>query len=196
MPGERGHEVPLAKPRSVVENARTMKMAFRIFARLTAAGALLALISCGHKQVFQVKGVVEEVRAADRKLKIAHEKIPGYMDAMTMTFDVKGPGELTALQRGDTISFRMVVTDKDGWIEQIQKLAGAAPVVAAAPDNFRRAREVDPLNLGDPLPDYHFTNELGRAVSLGDFKGGPGLHLHLHALPVPDFLPAHVGQPG
>ena len=96
MPGEHGHEVPLAKPRGVVENARTMKMAFRILTRLTAAGTLLALVSCGHKQVFQVKGVVEEVRAADRKLKIAHEKIPGYMDAMTMTFDVKGASELDA----------------------------------------------------------------------------------------------------
>jgi protein SCO1/2 len=32
-------------------------------------------------------------------------------------------------------------------------------------------RDVEPLNIGDPLPDYTFTNELGQAVSLAQFKG-------------------------
>src|SRR5881628_979862 len=93
------------------------------------------------------------------------------MDAMTMVFDVKNTNELTGLQPGDNISFRMIVTDEDGWIDQVKRLGTTTPILANAPENFRRAREVDPLKVGDALPDYHFTNEFGNAVSLGDFKG-------------------------
>ena len=122
--------------------------------------------------VFQVKGVVHNVMPDKNKVTIAHEKIPDYMDAMTMDFDVKKPSELRGIKPGDTVSFRMLVTDNDGWIENIVKLNTNAPQpVAAAPDTFRRVRDVDPLEIGDKMPDYHFTNELGQAVSLSDYKG-------------------------
>src|SRR3954467_11190665 len=103
--------------------------------------------------VFQVKGVVHNVMPDKNKVTIAHEKIPGYMDAMTMDFDVKKPTELGGIKPGDNISFRMVVTDNDGWIEKIVKLNTNSPqAVAAAPDTFRRVRDVDPLEIGDKMP--------------------------------------------
>src|SRR3954469_13014036 len=77
--------------------------------------------------VFQVKGVVHNVMPDKNKVTIAHEKIPGYMDAMTMDFDVKKPTELGGIKPGDNISFRMVVTDNDGWIEKIVKLNTNSP---------------------------------------------------------------------
>lgn len=122
-------------------------------------------------KTFQVKGVVKEVLPAKGQVRIEHEKIPDYMDAMTMLFDVKATNELTGLQAGDNISFRMIVTDDDGWIDRINRLGTTTPIVANAPDNFRRAREVEPLKAGDPMPNYSFTNEFGQAVSLNDFKG-------------------------
>ncbi len=128
-----------------------------------------------NQQIFQVKGVVKEVEPARKKVKIAHEEIPGYMEAMTMLLDVKDAKELAGLSPGDNISFRMIVTDDDGWVDQIKKLGATsgvvAPVVSSAPDNFRRVREVEPLKVGDAMPDYRFTNQLGQAVSLRDFKG-------------------------
>jgi len=121
---------------------------------------------------YQVKGVVEEVLPEKKQVVIKHEDIPGYMDAMTMKFDVKSTNELAGLKPGDDISFRMIVTDDDGWIDQVKRLGTTTPIVAAnAPDNFRRAREVDPLKVGDTMPNYNFTNQLGRPVSLSDFKG-------------------------
>ena len=115
----------------------------------------LALILAGcakPPQTFEVKGVVQEVLPESKKVRIAHEKIPGYMEAMTMSFDVREARELTGLQPGDSVAFRMVVTKDDGWIEQVRKLAAATNIVtvqAAAPDTFRRVRDVDPLNVGD-----------------------------------------------
>ena len=122
------------------------------------------------QQVFQVKGVVEEVFPNRKQVRIKHETIPNYMDAMTMQFDVKDTNELTGLKAGDDITFRMVVTDDDGWIEQIKRL-GTTSVYGNPPETFREAREVDPLKVGDTMPDYHFTNQFGKAVSLSHFKG-------------------------
>src|SRR5215475_3940805 len=101
------------------------------FAFVLAAGFALAAatLSCQRNssagsgthgtnpQVYQVKGVIQELMPDKKKVKIAHENIPNYMEAMTMVFDVKDPAGLTGLQPGDSVSFRMVVTDDDGWIE-------------------------------------------------------------------------------
>ena len=121
-------------------------------------------------QVFQVKGIVREVFPERMQVKIDHEKIPNYMDAMTMNFDVKKTNELAGLQPNDQITFRMVVTPDDGWIENIQK-TGVQDIVSNAPFPFRRVRDVEPLKVGDVMPNYNFTNEFGKAVSLTNFHG-------------------------
>jgi protein SCO1/2 len=144
-------------------------------------------------EVYNVKGTVQEVKPAQKSVKIAHEKIPNYMDAMTMDFDVKDAKELSSLQPGDYVSFRMVVTEKDGWIENITRISNGAPttaVVANAPENFRRVREVEPLKLGDALPEYRFTNEMNQAVKLSDFKGQAlGITFLFTRCPFPTFCP-------
>src|SRR5882724_6411630 len=55
----------------------------------------------GGQQVFRVKGIVEEVKAAEKTVTIKHEEIPGYMQAMTMPFEVKNTNELAGLAAGD-----------------------------------------------------------------------------------------------
>src|SRR6185369_667528 len=155
--------------------------------------ALLALsgVSCKKEQIFQVNGVVREVLPEHKQVKIEHEKIPNYMAAMTMTFDVKDAKELEGIAPGDKVSFRMVVQAKDGWIEQIKRTSSAPPGAAApAPDTFRPAREVEPLQVGDLMPDYHFTNELGQVVSLSNFKGQAlALTFIFTRCPYPTFCP-------
>jgi protein SCO1/2 len=140
-------------------------------------------------QVYAVKGVVKEVKPGQKTVKIAHEKIPNYMDAMTMDFEVKDANELSGLKAGDSVSFRMNVTEKDGWIDQIKKLNTAARV-ENAPDNFRRVRDVEPLNIGDVMPDYHFTNEMGQATSLSQYKGqAVAITFLFTRCPFPTFCP-------
>ncbi len=137
-----------------------------------------------NRQVFQVKGVVKELKPNGKTAVIAHETIPDYMDAMTMDFDVKDKRELQGLSPGDAISFRMVVTKDDGWIENVRKLPPSAPTngnqvisindtngTNAGPMTFRRSPMVEPLNIGDTVPDYKFTNQWGSPISLAQFKG-------------------------
>jgi len=124
-----------------------------------------------NRQTYQVKGVIQELMPEKRKAKIAHEEIPNYMEAMTMLFDVKDAASLAGLQPGDSVSFRMVVTADDGWIEELKKLDAPRTPLPSEPVSFRRAREVEPLAVGDRMPDYVFTNTQGRAVRLSDFHG-------------------------
>ena len=142
--------------------------------------AVLAISCTSEKRTtYQVKGVIKEITPDRKQAQIEHEKIPGYMEAMTMMFDVKDPKELKGLQANDQVTFRMVVTEKDGWIEQVKKIgtvkppamAAAAGEDAPAPPPFRVVREVEPLKVGDLMPEYKFTNEVGKAMSLSEFRG-------------------------
>jgi protein SCO1/2 len=124
-----------------------------------------------NQQVFQVKGIVISVKPREKAVEIKHEEIPGYMPAMTMPFDVRDTNELAGLEPGDSVSFRMIVTDTEGWIDQIRKVGPPSTNGPPTTGNFRLVRDVDPLNIGDRLPEYHFTNQFGQAFSTADFKG-------------------------
>src|SRR5438552_15018434 len=143
-----------------------------------------------HQKVFQVKGVVIAVKPREKSIEIKHEEIPGYMPAMTMPFDVRDTNELAGLQPGDAVSFRLIDAGTEGWIDQIRKLAIPATnsIPTAAP--FRRVREVEPLSVGDPLPDYHLTNQLGQPLSTAQFKGQAlAITFLFTRCPFPNFCP-------
>jgi len=136
-------------------------------------------LSPTNQQIFQVKGIIVNVKAGTKEVEIKHEEIPGYMPAMTMPFDVRNTNELAGLAPGDAVAFRMIVTDTEGWIDQIRKLGPAGtngPVavvdpLTGQPGKIRIVRDLEPLNEGDPLPEYHFTNQFGQRISTAQFKG-------------------------
>ena len=124
------------------------------------------------RQEFQVRGVVQEVKAPDKEVVIKHEEIPNYMPAMTMTFEVKNANELSGISSNDVVSFRMIVTDDDGWIENLTKVGVSTNANAdLIRSRTRIVREVEPLAVGDKMPNYPFTNSLGEKVELKDFAG-------------------------
>ncbi len=124
----------------------------------------------GTQQVFKVKGVVVSLSPREKTIQIKHEAIPNYMMAMTMPFDVKDTNEMKGLAPGDPVAFRLTVTDTEGWIDQIQKiLVVTNPVTPPSPITV--IRNVQRLQVGDALPEYHFTNQFGQAFSTENFKG-------------------------
>lgn len=160
----------------------------RIFLVGLAALAPLAFSSCKDKpapvaadastpsastneQFFEVRGEVKELKPDGKTVVIKHEAVTNYMPAMTMPFEVKNTNELRGLQPGDVVGFRLIVTDSDAWIDHITKLNVVRQMEQPSRPTFKLVRDVDPLNVGDPLPEYNFTNELGHAVSTGQFKG-------------------------
>ncbi len=123
-----------------------------------------------NQEIHAATGVVVSVDAPEKKVTIKHGEIPGYMSAMTMPFDVKDTNELTYLAPGDPVSFRVLVANNYGWIDQIKK-TGPKTNVLTMEGPYHFSREAEPLSEGDALPDYHFTNQLGQVVSTAQFKG-------------------------
>ena len=139
---------------------------------------------------YLVKGEIKELKSDGKTVVIKHEEVPNYMPAMTMPFEVKEPAELKNLRPGDGVSFRLVVTEKDGWIDMVNRLGTTSEVAQKPGETLRRVRLVEPLEIGDRLPDYPFTNELGQAVSLGQFKGQAlALTFIFTRCPYPNFCP-------
>ena len=148
-----------------------------LFVLAVAASVVSVWRSGAHLRSYPAQGIIREMDLFQKTVTIQHDAIPGFMPAMTMPFVYTDVRELAGITNGDTIAFRITVSSKDGWIDQIRKIAPEADTVvvtnAAQLTNgsFRLVRDVDPLNVGDPLPDYGFTNELGQPVRLTDFRG-------------------------
>jgi protein SCO1 len=161
-----------------------------------------------NRTVYQVKGVLKSVRDKGKTAEIAHEAVPDYMPAMTMDFEVKNPSEMSGLKPGDSLAFDMVVTENDGWIERVRKIApentSSQPATITVnttnaetngPLKFRKSPIVEPLEVGDQVPDYKFTNQFGAAFSLADFRGRAlGLTFIFTRCPFPTYCPRMNGN--
>ncbi|HVU08174.1 MAG TPA: SCO family protein [Verrucomicrobiae bacterium] len=115
-----------------------------------------------NERIFPAKGVIRGINLADKNLTIEHGAISNFMAAMTMPFNVKNTNELKGLSVNDEISFQLHVTPTDSWIDRIVKTG-----TVAANENPMPVQP-SPEN---PLWACQFTNELGQAVSLNDFRG-------------------------
>src|SRR5262249_16244055 len=77
--------------------------------------------SDGAVRIYQVRAVLQSYDGREREARIAHEEIPLYMPAMTMSFKVKGKVNEEALHPGDCVQFALHVSDKEVWIDDLQK---------------------------------------------------------------------------
>ncbi len=137
-------------------------------------------------QTFSVRGIIQQLSPDHRHVTIKHEKIPGYMAAMTMDFSVRDTNALAGFAPGDEITFALVVTGDDDWIENLQRTGKTGGV--SGPPGWRA---VEPeLSVGDPLPDYEFTSENGRPVNFSDFHGrAVAFTFFFTSCPLPEYCP-------
>ena len=92
---------------------------------LVAAVALLAGCTRANKYDAGVKRYVlrGEVKSLDAKEQVAtikHEKIDGWMEAMTMEFPIRDKAEFAKLAPGKRIRATVHVKDLDYWLTDIQ----------------------------------------------------------------------------
>ncbi|HKW16171.1 MAG TPA: copper-binding protein [Terriglobales bacterium] len=74
---------------------------------------------------YQLKGKVVSIDQRGKMVNIDNEPIPGFMESMTMPYQVKPEGELEKLHPGDTISADLVVQDTNAWLENISTISTA-----------------------------------------------------------------------
>lgn len=75
------------------------------------------------KKSFAFKGRIEKVDTATKRLTVANEKIPGWMDAMTMQYKVDKPDEVVKkVKAGDQIT--ATVYEDDDTLYNVQVVPG------------------------------------------------------------------------
>ncbi|MDA2913823.1 copper-binding protein [Acidobacteriia bacterium AH_259_A11_L15] len=77
-------------------------------------------------QTWTVKGKIVRVDPANQQVTLAHEDIPGLMDAMTMAFAVESAALLEGLSEGDTVEFVLEQKPTGLTITQIRKIEQSA----------------------------------------------------------------------
>jgi protein SCO1/2 len=136
-------------------------------------------------QTYTVRGVVQEIPPDHRHATIKHEAIPGYMAAMTMDFFVRDTNALARLAPGDEITFTLVVTADDDWVENIQRIGKSG---VTGPPGWHVVETE--LAVGDPLPDAKFTSETGRQIQFADFHGSAvAFTFFFTSCPLPEYCP-------
>ena len=139
-------------------------------------------------KTYAAQGVVQAVAADHRRATIKHDAIPGYMAAMTMEFSVRDTNALAGISAGDKITFTLAVTDTDDWIENVQRVGQAVKFGVSGPPGWHVAEPE--LEVGDPLPDYEFTDENNRQVRFSDFRGRAlAFTFFFTSCPLPEYCP-------
>ena len=165
---------------------------------LLASCVALALLSCGRStnsderaDHYDTRGVVRGFSPDRSTIEIQHENIPDFMPSMTMPFVTRDPKQIADLRTGDAISFRMAVTKKDFWIENVKHIRRedvnvAEPKRTSPVSADRDAR----LTEGDKMPPFTLTNQNGERISLDTFHGNSlVLTFVFTRCPVPNFCP-------
>lgn len=132
--------------------------------------AVLALASsCGprrnpNEKRYPIQGKVIAVNKIDRTATINHDRIPGYMESMTMDFKIKNDADLEIMKPGDQITGTLVVDDVSSWIEitAITEGGGELTPTTVVPG------EPKP---GDDIPDFGLVNQDGQTIRLSQYKG-------------------------
>ena len=74
------------------------------------------------ERLYTVRGMVISRDAAENSLKLDHEAIPGFMEAMIMDYKVRG-AEVAELPPDKTrIEARLHVTDRAYWITDVRRI--------------------------------------------------------------------------
>jgi protein SCO1 len=142
--------------------------------------------------------VVKLVEPEREHVTIAHEAIPGFMDAMRMRFAYKDKNLLATLRPGDLVKGTLRVERALGAVRKYElsglQLLEPAPSVSTAPDISKNKAIVGPqhrlLAVGEPVPDFTMTNQDGQAVKLSDLRGNVVALTFIYTrCPLPDFCP-------
>lgn len=158
----------------------------------------LALLGCGRSTNsehattrYDTRGVVRGFSPDRLTIEIQHENIPGFMPSMTMPFVARDPKQIADLKVGDAIAFRMAVTQKDFWIEDVKRIHReyvnvSEPKRTSPVSENRDAR----LKEGDEMRPFTLTNQNGKSISLDTFRGQPFVLTFVFTrCPVPNFCP-------
>jgi protein SCO1 len=186
----------------IQQNDRLYRVLFLGLIFVSSVAGCVIVSSCHRSQTPTVKrysftGRVVSIDSQDQSAIIDGDAIPGFMDAMAMSYKIKPADELRQLAPGDVISAEVVVQSDarnpdavtDSWLENVKITAHAKspPAAAANPPHMPEP--------GEDVPDFSFTNQDGRHISLRQYRGKVLFVTFIYTrCPFPDFCPRMSGN--
>ncbi|MEN0067707.1 MAG: copper-binding protein [Myxococcota bacterium] len=146
---------------------------------------LLWLVACGGSgpDSYAVTGTVIEVR--DDSLIVAHDDIPGFMDAMTMPFPLANPQDRQRVSEGDTIRGTLLVGRRTVLTDLVVTARSQAPKQATPRPNAAQA-----IKVGELFPATPIALADGSTLTLGPDQAGPVALTFLYTrCPLPEYCP-------
>jgi protein SCO1/2 len=166
------------------ENTTTRKRAVFVVA--------FALSSAGCATHYTTTGLVLKVDRPGSIVTISHDAFPGFMDAMTMPFDLTGAAREVALKAGDRVRFRLTVKGAAGGRSSVDRVEVTS---AAAVDAGLQQTPATPVlvPVGSPMPDFELTDQTDAPVALSSLKGKVVAVTFIYSrCPLPDYCPRMI----
>ena len=144
------------------------------------------LVGCSSAPSYYVEGTVVELMP-DGRIMVEHEEIEGFMDAMTMPFQVKSPTLLEGVKPGDRIFALLVVGEGKAELTSLRVTATSAVIE----DKEATFIGVAPVRTGEAHPAYTITLSDGTTTVLGAGQGRATALTYIYTTcPMPNFCPA------
>ncbi len=133
---------------------------------------------------FHLDGKIVSVDLKDGSAEVDHDAIPGFMDAMTMSYAVPDAKVLATLERGDEITADVVVIDSVPHLENVVIIKRASKPDPAASLDLHMPQP------GDAVPDFGLLDQNGKQIRLRSFRGNVLLLTFIYTrCPFADFCP-------
>ena len=138
--------------------------------------ALFGMVGCHGKpaaksatQHYPVRGVVVSTDTGTGEIGLNAEAIPGFMEAMTMSYKLADPTVMSELHVGDRITATLAFeNDAAGPVNM--RLSDIVVIAQAKPD-YKPAVQYHVPAAGDAVPDFVLLNQSDKKIRLGQFKG-------------------------
>jgi protein SCO1/2 len=158
---------------------------------IAAAVSLCALVTAGcssekpQARLFEITGEVVGVDKPGHMVILKHHAIPGYMQAMTMGFEVKDDWVLGVVMPGDQLQATLVVEPNRSWLEGV--------VITEKPKRDSNAPAPSAVRTpapGEAAPDFSLVNQDGKRLNLRQYRGKILLLTFIYTrCPLPDYCP-------
>jgi protein SCO1/2 len=136
---------------------------------------------------YHLTGRVISIDQQANSVMIDGDEIPNFMSAMQMPYTVKDAAVLNQLRPGDQISADVVVANDESWLENVT-VTGHQPLPKPS-----AARHIPAP--GEEVPDFQFTDQSGRRISLRQYRGQVLLLTFVYTrCPFPDYCPRISSQ--
>jgi protein SCO1/2 len=142
--------------------------------------------AAANAQVYHLRGKVVSTDVSHGIVVLDHEAIPGFMDAMTMPYQLKDASIAGELHPGDVITADVLVSKS----AQQTVLLDHIVVVAQGKPDYKPAVTYHVPTPGDKVPDFKLRNQDGREIHLDQFRGKALLITFIYTrCPLPNFCP-------